>query len=545
MATLIAPLVSGIVGGGSGTAEFYRRGTTTPVIVYADADASAAVGKTVTLDANGGYELYADESVFVRVRSSLGVVVREFTVVHADAAVDVESTSFTGTLPSGSQGAGGRVDLQTVLDRWRTSAGTLDFEILRTGHTTAESLTEAFDNVSSSNAPLFNVRTYGAVGDGTTDDYAAFVLCRDAAVAFGGGIIFVPGGNYLLSSAFAITSQKVSMLGVGAQASIITSGLSAGVAITINAGASTFSGISIRDLQITNAIGGANVTPLQIVSTPGVLLQDVMIKQHALAVDIRSRVFLHHCDFTVPSSATAGDYVLALTSNAADSVILGGTFTNSKVANTGGIHVSVANVLIQGAKVDISALTGAGYGIEIDTASGTRVLGCDLITGVAATYGIRVNADVSLVESHNIWSGSGGVIFLATALLKGTQVRRGSREERYKVLTTIAAMPATLTVDTDYEINEVTCTASGALTIGTATPANVVHNGMRLLLRIINTSGGNVTFTYTSGVNLKFTIDAASTLTAAATLATAVTRNVELMYTGTPATGQWFVVAVS
>jgi polygalacturonase len=46
----------------------------------------------------------------------------------------------------------------------------------------------------------FNVRTFGAVGDGTTKDTAAFQKALDACAAAGGGTVVVPAGNYLIGS---------------------------------------------------------------------------------------------------------------------------------------------------------------------------------------------------------------------------------------------------------------------------------------------------------------------------------------------------------
>ncbi len=48
-------------------------------------------------------------------------------------------------------------------------------------------------------APL-NVRTFGALGDGTTKDTAAFQKALDACAAAGGGEVLVPAGNYLIGS---------------------------------------------------------------------------------------------------------------------------------------------------------------------------------------------------------------------------------------------------------------------------------------------------------------------------------------------------------
>jgi polygalacturonase len=46
----------------------------------------------------------------------------------------------------------------------------------------------------------FNVRNFGAVGDGTTKDTAAFQKALDACAAANGGTVVVPTGNYLIGS---------------------------------------------------------------------------------------------------------------------------------------------------------------------------------------------------------------------------------------------------------------------------------------------------------------------------------------------------------
>lgn len=44
----------------------------------------------------------------------------------------------------------------------------------------------------------FNVKDYGAIGDGVTEDHVAIQRAVDDAVAAGGGIVFFPSGTYLL-----------------------------------------------------------------------------------------------------------------------------------------------------------------------------------------------------------------------------------------------------------------------------------------------------------------------------------------------------------
>src|SRR5262249_6712501 len=48
---------------------------------------------------------------------------------------------------------------------------------------------------------VFNVKTYGAIGDGTTDDLAALVAA-DAAAASSKGIVYLPPGTYGISAHF-------------------------------------------------------------------------------------------------------------------------------------------------------------------------------------------------------------------------------------------------------------------------------------------------------------------------------------------------------
>ncbi|NIP22598.1 MAG: hypothetical protein GWN76_10465 [candidate division Zixibacteria bacterium] len=45
----------------------------------------------------------------------------------------------------------------------------------------------------------FNVRTFGAVGDGKTDDTTAFQKALDAAAKAGGGVVYAPRGNYFFT----------------------------------------------------------------------------------------------------------------------------------------------------------------------------------------------------------------------------------------------------------------------------------------------------------------------------------------------------------
>lgn len=55
------------------------------------------------------------------------------------------------------------------------------------------------DTPTARGGHVFDVKAYGAKGDGSTNDTAAYLLARAAAVARGGGTIYFPDGDYVLN----------------------------------------------------------------------------------------------------------------------------------------------------------------------------------------------------------------------------------------------------------------------------------------------------------------------------------------------------------
>ena len=53
---------------------------------------------------------------------------------------------------------------------------------------------------AAANAAIYNVRTFGATGDGTTKDTKAFQKALDTCAVNGGGDVLVPAGKYLIGS---------------------------------------------------------------------------------------------------------------------------------------------------------------------------------------------------------------------------------------------------------------------------------------------------------------------------------------------------------
>jgi pectate lyase-like protein len=87
-----------------------------------------------------------------------------------------------------------------------------------TQHANVNDIAEALEKVSVGPV-VFNVKGYGAVGDGVTDDTAAIQAAHDALPATG-GVLACPAGTYLVSALLNIT-KPVIFLGSGISSTII------------------------------------------------------------------------------------------------------------------------------------------------------------------------------------------------------------------------------------------------------------------------------------------------------------------------------------
>ncbi len=71
----------------------------------------------------------------------------------------------------------------------------------------------AGDVAPAAGADQYDVRRFGAVGDGKTDDTAAFQKALDAANKAGGGIVYAPRGNYFFAGHLSVPNA-VTLAGV-------------------------------------------------------------------------------------------------------------------------------------------------------------------------------------------------------------------------------------------------------------------------------------------------------------------------------------------
>lgn len=69
--------------------------------------------------------------------------------------------------------------------------------------------------INASNIGLFNVKSYGAVGNGATDDTVAIQAAIAAAQSAGGGNIWFPTATYVVSAGFTMTHGSIAIIGNG------------------------------------------------------------------------------------------------------------------------------------------------------------------------------------------------------------------------------------------------------------------------------------------------------------------------------------------
>lgn len=112
---------------------------------------------------------------------------------------------------------------------------------------TAADAAAARTAIGAERLATFNVKDYGAVGNGTADDTTAIQSAIDAAVAAGGGQVLLDAGTYKVTSSL-ILGSNVSIIGCGPQSVI-----KAGAVITClikNDYASGNSNISLRNFTL-------------------------------------------------------------------------------------------------------------------------------------------------------------------------------------------------------------------------------------------------------------------------------------------------------
>lgn len=495
---LIAPLVTGVNGASNGTAKIYKRGQSSRATYYTQfEDASGGLTSDITLDSNGGYEAYVNELVDVQVLDSSGTEVRRFVAGGASSAVEARSQSFTGTdYETGQQAASNPVDLNAVLDLWKTSAGTLDFKVLVDGAATLLQNAipaKVFYNVKES--------TYGATGDGSTDDTTAVQAAINAANTAGGGIVWFPKGTYNVTNLTCYAT--VSLWGVNPASSTLRTTSTTGNLLSWASGEET-SFVEVRGLSLgaTVAITEELVharTSIRfsqcVIGDSNCTLTDKYVVLHdpTNVFTVDELLYMDNC--LVRCGGSASRWLSTLRAN----------ITNSRFRclatawNPTQPALLIGSGSITGCEFDSrDATSGTHSFIHLKTtasATGVVVVGCVFMANSGSTATAFESGGATTAE---VFMESGNAIDANVSRLSGTfnelTANKGYVAD-HRGYSEVATSDDPYDFDTN-EISTIVITHSGtACTIGSSVTI-AVHEGaaLNVFLRATNAAGCNVDF---------------------------------------------------
>ena len=233
---------------------------------------------------------------------------------------------------------------------------------------------DAAQAIPSGETSWVDVQTYGADPTNTTDSTSAFQSALNAVASAGGGVLYIPVGQYLITSTLAWTSgHSLMILGDGEDASVINRASATAPFHTFDIQNS--GGVTVQNLNIVNTVSAANFNDDQVglyfQACTRVRLENVHINSSTNRVNIA--VKLNNVNTTSIIGCDLRGYVNAL-------YIYGGTavvdciasafFTNpgSGVANSGNVAVIATSGTLHLTNCETN---GGDHGLVLNGSSGS------------------------------------------------------------------------------------------------------------------------------------------------------------------------------
>jgi hypothetical protein len=191
------------------------------------------------------------------------------------------------------------------------AAGSVNSSALAPNSVTASSIADGSVGLSKLNFQLGYINAknapYGAVGNGTNDDTAAIQAALNAAAAAGGGVVYLPTGNYLVGSHLVVPPQT-SLVGVWRAVTANSQNL--GTTLLAVEGAGSTNGTPFITLQGNNStLEGVTIFyPKQVANNPptaypyaiaggggeNITIQNVLLVNPFLGIDLATHGCARH-----------------------------------------------------------------------------------------------------------------------------------------------------------------------------------------------------------------------------------------------------------
>jgi len=229
----------------NGTLQTFAAGTSTPLPSYTDASATVANPVTITLNARGeaavwlgpySYKLVLKDAMGVLIWSSDNITtLAQFAADLANNTSASLGASLVGYFPAGASAVG--TNVQTKLRQ------------------------------------TMSVDDFGAVGDGSTNDYQAIIYAQTALVAAGGGtLLFTQGKTYSIGTVIpmrtGVTYKGGGRGNIGATNLPGAKIVSNSSALFTNAVNLTVAGITFDGLTLESSLGGGHIFDWNLAGTP-------------------------------------------------------------------------------------------------------------------------------------------------------------------------------------------------------------------------------------------------------------------------------------
>lgn len=224
---------------------------------------------------------------------------------------------------------------------------------------------------------VYDVKMFGALGDGVANDATAIQAAITAA-ATGGGIVLIPPGTYKLTTGLTL-ARGITLQGAGTNATFLKDNAGASAVITLSGAGLSPSDVAIRDLTLLGGTGTGD--GIQLNGTSGAIITNVRIEN----------IFLDGLDGSYGIKATWAIGTKVLRCKTRSQAGTGIAFIDSANAST----VRDCDLSNSGAGSTAISLTGTGtsqvgmtiedcvieawrgsYGVFIDTVGPVRIRGC-------------------------------------------------------------------------------------------------------------------------------------------------------------------------